>query len=304
VGTGTTTVYRASSGRHYAFAAASSGGAALSQGFARSFVDSHLAPTQSSLGPATRETSIELCGQLTIRLEGRQVDRQLPGRQVRLIFAYLVVNRSRPVSRDELIDVVWPDVAPADPGAALSTLLARLRAAIGEGVLQGRHGLTLCLPSGAWVDLEAAELHVARAQAALDRRDHAAALEASADGLRLIERPLLPEFDETWVEERRRELDDLRLSTYETMARAGLALGPNGLGRAERAARELIKLAAFRESGYALLMQVYARRGDAAEGLRVFDRLRVLLREELGVMPSRTLTALNEALLRSDAPDA
>jgi len=186
---------------------------------------------------------------------------------------------------------------PAAPGAALSTLLTRLRVALGEGVLQGRHGLSLRLAADAWIDVEAAERGAARAEAALARGDLAGALEAGAEALALMQPPLLPEFDERWVEERRRELDDIKLSTYETIARAGLAHGANGLGRAERAARALIRLAPYRESGHALLMEVYGRRGDAAEGLRVFDRLRMLLREELGATPSPAVAALNERLL-------
>ena len=44
-------------------------------------------------------------------------------------------------------------------------------------------------------------------------------------------------------------------------------------------------------------MEALAARGNLAEALRVYDRLRVLLRDELGATPAPEITALNERLL-------
>ena len=49
----------------------------------------------------------------------------------------------------------------------------------------------------------------------------------------------------------------------------------------------LIEREPFRESAYAMLMEVHAARGDVAEALMVYERLRRLLSSELGVPPSR-----------------
>ncbi len=218
-----------------------------------------------------------------------------------MLFAYLVANRSRPVSRDELMGALWPGTAPAAPGPALSTLLTRLRQTLGHGVLEGRREVCLRLPPDAWVDLESMQASAARAEAAFARRDLRGALEAGQEALALSERRLLPEFEEPWVEERRRELEERRHAMLEICARAGLALGGLELLAAERAARALVELNPYRESGHALLMEVFAARGDVAEALRVFDTLRILLREELGVLPSQVLVELNDRLLGAEA---
>jgi tetratricopeptide (TPR) repeat protein len=57
----------------------------------------------------------------------------------------------------------------------------------------------------------------------------------------------------------------------------------------------------YRESGYVLLMEALAARGNVAEALRVFDTLRTLLRDELGTTPSPETIAAHERLLRPDA---
>jgi len=74
---------------------------------------------------------VELCGALTVEVDGRRVEEDLPGRQGRLLFAYLARNHERPVRRDELVDVVWDDHPPGSPDAGLAALLTRVRQALG-----------------------------------------------------------------------------------------------------------------------------------------------------------------------------
>src|SRR5207244_10492370 len=49
---------------------------------------------------------------------------------------------------------------------------------------------------------------------------------------------------------------------------------------------ETIGLEPFRETGYRLLMEAHAAAGNRAEALRVYDRCRRLLADELGTYPS------------------
>ena len=105
---------------------------------------------------ASERTRVQLCGRLSVELDGGEIVAALRGRQVRLLLAYLVIHRERRVGREELIGVVWPETAPDSQDAALRTLLSRLRSVIGPEVLVGRDELTLALPEPAWIDLEAA----------------------------------------------------------------------------------------------------------------------------------------------------
>ncbi|HZK51287.1 MAG TPA: BTAD domain-containing putative transcriptional regulator, partial [Actinomycetota bacterium] len=66
---------------------------------------------------------------------------------------------------------------------------------------------------------------------------------------------------------------------------------------AERSARSLIRTAPYRESGYRMLMEALTAAGNAAEALRVYDDLRVLLREDLGVTPGESTQSLHRVIL-------
>ena len=79
-------------------------------------------------------TRIELCGQLAVEIEGTRIEGSLRGRQGRLLLAYLVLNRHRPVRRDELADALWSESGEAQ----LAPPLSRLRSALGDGRLVGR----------------------------------------------------------------------------------------------------------------------------------------------------------------------
>src|SRR3954468_22813741 len=144
-------------------------------------------PFEARLRPRSRAYSawmgsasarIHLCGRLVVEWDGERLERDLPGRQGRLLFAYLVLNRDRPVRRDELIDALWSEEGPPPPGVSLlPPPLSRLRKAIGASRLEGRGELSLTLPEDAWIDWEVARDGLARARAAIQAGDWRAAWE-------------------------------------------------------------------------------------------------------------------------------
>ena len=242
-------------------------------------------------------TRIQLCGRLSIEIAGVHMEQRLRGRQVRLLLAYLVLNRARPLGRDELVDALWPRRAPVARDAALRTLLSRLRSGIGSDSLTGRDELSLTFPEPVWVDIEAAGAELARARQALARGDPRSAWGLAQVPLNIATRGLLTGHQAAWLEAPRRELDEVRLDALEVIGAAGLRMGPSQAGSVERSARALIDAEPYRESGYVLLMDALALRGNVAEGLRVFEGLRALLRDELGTSPSPEAIAAHQRLL-------
>jgi DNA-binding SARP family transcriptional activator/tetratricopeptide (TPR) repeat protein len=246
--------------------------------------------------------TIRLCGPVGVDHGDRSLGAALPGRQGRLLFAYLLLNRDRDCGRIELIDLLWPERPPAAADSALSALLSKLRRTLGEGVLVGRSELRLVPKGDVDVDVEAAATAAARAEAAVDVHDWAAAAAHSRDALSVDLQTFLPDCDGPWVNELRRELDSLRMRALETLAEAGLRQGGRELGTAEQAARAAIAAAPFRESAHLLLMEVHEAAGNPAEALRAFEELRILLRDELGTTPGAAMLAAHERILRGDAP--
>ncbi len=234
-----------------------------------------------------------------MEIDGRAFTDLLPRRQGRLLFTYLVVHRSRFAGRDELVAAMWPAQPPPDADAALSTLLSRLRRVLGTAILEGRGEVRLVLPPAAWVDLEAAEEAIHRAESAVAQAAWARAWGPSLVALFVARRGFLPGEEAPWIEARRRRLEEVQCAALECYAAAALGLGGGELPVGERTARELVALAPYRESGHRLLMEVLAARGNIAEALRAYENLRILLRDELGASPSPPLRDLHLRLLRA-----
>jgi DNA-binding SARP family transcriptional activator len=246
-------------------------------------------------------TRIQLCGRLVVQLEGARVENRLPGAKGRLLFGYLVLSRARRMTRDELLIAVWGDDATPEQTSSLSVLLSKLRAVVGPKMLTGRSEIELVLARDVFVDVEAAFEGIHRAESHAARGEWAESWGPAGVAYHVANRPLLQGHDVRWLDEWRRRLEDVRLRGLECLATARLELGGPTLTQAEGCARQLIALAPYRETGHRILMEALERRGNVAEALRAYERLRALLRDELGVEPSAQVQRVYRRLL-AEAP--
>ena len=228
---------------------------------------------------------MQLCGRLVVTVDGRRVEEELPGRQGRLLLAFLALNRLRTVTRDEAIEALWPD--GRDGG--LAPLLSKLRRVV------SLDGLRLLADR---VDVESAAESVHRAESALAQGDAHGAWGPSLVALFICERPLLPGVDALWLDAERRRLGGVQLRALEAYGQAALGVGGTELAAAVRTGRRLVELEPYRESGYRLLMEALDREGNCAEALLVYEQLRGRLRDDLGVSPSDPTQELHRRLLR------
>lgn len=240
---------------------------------------------------------IQLCGCFVVELDSRRIDAALPSRQGRLLFAYLALNRDRALTRDELVEAVWPYATPSAAPSALTVLVSKMRAALGAEVLSGRGELRLNLPPSARVDVEEAIAGVHQAQSAIAQREWRRAWGPALRAQLIARRRLLPEHDTPWLDQWRQRLSDVHDHALEAYVASCLGIGGTELPSAERAARALVNRAPLRETGYALLMDALAVQGNVAEAMRVYDRARTTLDQELGITPGRAIQDAHARLL-------
>jgi DNA-binding SARP family transcriptional activator len=236
-------------------------------------------------------TEITLCGRLRAQVAGEPREELLHGRQGRLLFAFLVLNRQRPTTRDALVEAIWGESGLPPSEGALAPLLSRLRRALAPAKVEGRDPIALSLPQPAWVDVEAAHTALSRARAADQPADRlAAALQAS----NLVEPGLLPGLDAPWLAEARDAVERVRIEALELGADAARTVDPP---LAESLARAAITAAPFRESAWICLIATLQARGNMAQALQAYEEVRRLLRDELGAVPGPELLALHGRLL-------
>lgn len=243
---------------------------------------------------------IHLCGTISVQLDGRRLERRLPGRQGVLLLAFLVLNRHRPLERDAVMEALWPLSRPASAGVSFRSLLSKMRGALGRDVLPGRERIQLVLPAGAWIDVEVADEAIHRAETAVASEQWGEAWGAARVAALVPERGFLIGYDLPWVDERRRELERVLERAERCIVACGLALAGRELEPAERMSRRLVERRPLDESAVIQHMRVLAARGDTSAALGAFEGLRRRLRDELGVSPGGDIRALHLSLLGSD----
>lgn len=205
------------------------------------------------------------------------------------VLAYLASSPERRATREELVEALWPD----EPvGKNFHPTLSHLRRGLREGapdvdaleLLPLVDGVYQLAPElGWWSDLEAlGRLEEAGAEHAAAGRDEQAIATWRA-AWKLYRGHFLEGSYEPWVLHRREEHQRRHLRLLQALAAA--------LVRRERfteaidAYRAVVVEDPLQEAAHAALMRLYARRGRRDLVRRQYERLAVLLREELGVEP-------------------
>ena len=220
--------------------------------------------------------------------------------QQRALLAVLVLHRGEVVSTDRLVDELWGERAPAAAAKTVQVYVSRLRKALGGGVIvtQGR-GYRLAVAPGQ-VDAVRFEVLGAEGRRALAGGDAAHAKERLCSALGLWRGEPLADFAyEPFAQAAIGRMLEARLAAVEDRIEADLALGADGelIGEIE----SLIAANPLQERLRGQLMLALYRAGRQADALTVYRQTSELLREELGLEPSRLLQQLERAILEHDA---
>jgi DNA-binding SARP family transcriptional activator len=238
---------------------------------------------------------IYLTGRLMVETESGLLDEEdLPARQGRNTFAYLVLNRRRPIPRSELCEALWGGSPPEAWETTLSAVLSRLRRLFREfridaGVVALSGTVHVSLPRELWIDIDAARNALDEAEGLMRAGHTRAAWSQALVALSIFERGFLHGEEQLWIISERERIHGEHLRALELLADVTLALGE--WASSVRFARLCSDLEPFRESAYEREMRAEMQMGNRAEALRTYERLRKLLDGELGTDPSPPLQA-------------
>ncbi|WP_406451642.1 winged helix-turn-helix domain-containing protein [Streptomyces sp. NBC_01622] len=227
----------------------------------------------------------------------------LPGAVSRAIVGRLLLAHGAVVRRDTLIEELWEERGAKDPVNALQVQMAKLRSALTAGgedtrLLFGHGGYRIVLGPDDEIDATAFEAEVRAGREHLAAEEYEKAEGELRSALAMWRGRALDGLEGRVFEAERTRLEELRLGALEDVATAGLALG-----RVRELVPELtalVSLAPLRERSRARLMLALHRCGRTAEALEIYETGRLLLRSELGAVPSSELRSLHSALIRQD----
>jgi DNA-binding SARP family transcriptional activator len=211
------------------------------------------------------------------------------------ILSRLALRSNEVISRDTLLDTIWPGGEPTLAGQSLNSLIHSLHKLL-RGALAGAppilytgSGYQLNLAAGVGVDIAIFD------RLATDGREHMrtghadAAITAYSRAVRLYRGDLGPDTDLFAIIERER-LRALYLTLLSDLADYHHARGDYG----ECLTHSLALLAhePAREDAARMAMRCYVRRGERAQALRQYRLCQQILRAEFDAAPEPATTAL------------
>ena len=226
---------------------------------------------------------IRLLGALEVVDEqGRRLE--IPGAKERSLLVLLALRAGQPVSRDRLIEALWPRTDPESAARSFRVRMANLRRALGgEFVGRSGGGYALAVPAEQ-VDALCFERLLGDGRA--------------VEALALWRGEPLAGIEGDWAEGERRRLCDLHVEAREKSLAARLEVG--GGGELVGQLQTLVVDEPLRERPRELLMRALYRAGRQADALEVYRQTRSLFDSELGIEPSPQLRELERSILTHD----
>jgi DNA-binding SARP family transcriptional activator/ABC-type branched-subunit amino acid transport system substrate-binding protein/streptogramin lyase len=243
-------------------------------------------------------------------LEVRDGEHELPlgrGKQ-RALLALLLLHRDEAISTERIVDELWGERPPPTAAKIVQNHVLQLRRALENGgsarvaLLTRGRGYLLRVEPGK-LDLDTFEQLVEAGERALASGEAAEAAETLREALALWRGPPLADFAyEPFAQTAIARLEELRLAALERRIEADLALGRHADLVGEL--KQLVAAHPLREGFRAQLMLALYHSGRQAEALEAYRDARRALVDELGIDPSPTLQALEQAILRQELPPA
>lgn len=201
---------------------------------------------------------------------------------IRSLLAYVILNHNRPVTRDRLVGMFWPERSDVQARRALSNALWRIRQALGPAATR----LVMEPDTITFIIEPQDELDVT----AFESKAHCDPNQAIA----LYQAEFMEACYDDWAILERERLNELYLGTLERLVNI-----QKQQGQYDQAITYSLRLVAadpLRETAHQDLMRLYCFVGRPQAALEQFAELHDLLATELDVSPMPTTVALYEEI--------
>ncbi|MEJ1089711.1 transcriptional regulator [Microbacterium sp. Mu-80] len=237
----------------------------------------------------------------TVRASSNGREHPLGGARQRGLLARLVVSRGRTVPADRLIDELWGEQAPRDPGHALQAHVSRLRSAIPVPIVFAHGGYRIDA-AGVRTDAARFEDLVRQGDTSIADGDLSRAADLITSGLELWQGEAYSGLlDLTALRAESVRLENVRSAALADRIDLDLALDRCAAVVSELHA--LVEQDPLSERHWGQLISALYCDGRVNEALEMFQRARSVFADLLGAEPSNELSRLHLAILREQPPE-
>ena len=219
------------------------------------------------------------------------------------ILCYIASRRNHRAPKDALVEVFWPEADAETIAKNFHPMISHLRKALNRDqvikkdfILYRESAYLLNSQYRYQVDVEEFERLLANAREAKRSGNPDSAVSMIEQAIALYRGDFLEELYYEWVEELKVYYRDLYLEALKELAE--YYRQSNKFEDVIRYGLMILQRDPYREAVLCHVMEAYVRIGNRVAAIEQFDRLRKMLRSELGVAPLPATVAIYEALIR------
>ncbi|TMG44735.1 MAG: tetratricopeptide repeat protein [Chloroflexi bacterium] len=245
-----------------------------------------------------------MLGPFELRASGARIsDRGWRTSKAKELFALLLLDRQRAISRDELVAQLWPETDAASALSNFHFTLHALRKALesagaseATSVVRTDAGYRLALPLSIHVDLEVFRRSLRRGHEARDAGRSREAVQHLRAAVAVHRGEFLADLSAPWIDRHREETNRQLVAAAKELAT--LELEWKEPREAVRPLEKLLQREPYDEEAHRLLMRAHHESGDAALAMRHYQALEAMLRRDLGAEPEAATRELYQRIKR------
>ena len=262
-------------------------------------------PAQAISSSVAESIQAFVLGPFELRASGTRIsDRGWRTSKAKELFALLLLDRQRAVSRDELVAQLWPETDPASALSnfhftlhALRKALASAGASEATSVVRTDTGYRLALPMSIHVDLEVFRRSLRRGREAQEAGRSREAIQYLRAAVAVHRGEFLADLTAPWIDRQREETDRQLVAAAKELAT--LELEWKEPKAAVRPLEKLLELEPYDEEAHRLLMRAHHESGDHALAVRHYQALEAMLHRDLGAEPEPATRELYQRIRRA-----
>jgi LuxR family maltose regulon positive regulatory protein len=233
-------------------------------------------------------------------------EKEWEGHQPQLLFKAIIAHGGQGISKDVLMEVLWPEADPLMTEKTFKVNLHRLRKVLeptmdktfGSSYVHLKANLVSLDPELCQVDVDEFLSLYKKGEQREDQGDIKTAIGFYKNALELYGGDFLAEeLYHSWVEEKRQQLRGKFLDLLHHLAK--LYEGRGSMLKAIDCYNKAIEADMLAEPAYRSLMLLYAQRGMHNAALRAYQNCKQSLKEVLNVEPEEATTAIYRKILET-----
>jgi predicted ATPase/two-component SAPR family response regulator len=239
--------------------------------------------------------SVKLFGRFEVERNGIPIDSKEWGRRkTQALFKFLLLQRGRVVTIDQILDALYPDSNPQKAAGNLRTHISRLRRILEPDLKRGqdsrfilnvRGGYIFREDAPCWIDAEEFQHLALEGQKLETEQQWEEALRRYKQAVELYRGDLLIEDRyESWAEVLSRRWQERYLEVLSHLAECYAHLGR--YEQAVECCQKILEIEPYRESAYRQLMLYLCWLGEQGKAIHAYKQCVQALQEHLAVRPS------------------